>query len=346
MKIKPTVFFGLLAIGFLGLGQASDLEKISRYQAIHANNIEETRREGQGNSAPIQDIEKKSIGEFIDAVYELPSSEKLGLALTYIQKRKLRTDHFLNLVKALQLIEMQPAHVDRLIGVYAVLKKGRFSRENFITFMEMFSKESYLTPQQAENWPFQLINYFSEHEFLSGPQMVSFGKDLKKKGMPPLYIDERLYPNYIHFQGKKLEIRDIKRLLRVLEDEKEVVQRAGIIVGEFLRINAKKLTQPEFREDVEKLQRKVPRSPSLDSVETLSPDARNLLFYSEYEYFKPFWRKNVVISLRGMGGIMRNWSAHLEQNEAKEVAQTFVERNSHRLKEKSITKIKDQFGIE
>ncbi len=349
-KIKVTQICGLLVLGLFNLPQASDLERISNYQAIHGDLLlepDQGSRASLYSSAPIQDIEEKSIGELVEAVYGLPSSEKLDIAILYIQKRKLRTDHFLNLVQALQLNEMQPNHVDRLIGVYAVLKKGRFSKENFTVFMGMFSEESFKASLQAENWPFQLINYFSEHQFLSGPRMASFGKELKQKGMPPAYIDEGLYPNYVHFQGKKLEIRDIKKLLRVLEDEKEIVQRAGIIVAEFMRVNAKKLTRPEFREDVEKLQKRVPRSPSLDTVETLSPKAKNLLFYSEYEYFKPFWKRDLVVSLRGIRGIIRNWSAHIEdREEQKDLAQIFIDRNSHRLKEKSISKINGEFELE
>ncbi|MBT3784298.1 hypothetical protein HOF92_04920 [bacterium] len=327
--IINTLMLSLL-LGFSSISNAANLQKVANFHTIYAQQGQ------QGDSE-----ETRSISEFITDVYDLSSEEKYLASIAYLQSRKLNTGQFLNLIQALLIAGIEDAHSDAVIGIYVATRKGRFSEDYFNTLMDLFSKDAFSAADEGANWPFQLLNQFIEYRFLPVKKLGRLALRFKKLGIPTKLIDQDLFLKFIHIRGGRIEPSQVGYLLKYLNKGESSVQPAAEIVSAYIRVNAKKLTQPKFRAEVEKLLKKVPQSAGAGQIQTLSEAARDLLFWAETEYFQPWWNKDLLINL---STLINEWN-HSLTSESKTIAEAFLKRNQHRLSQRAIERIQSSFEL-
>jgi|GEM_PF-1800258 len=324
-----------LAVGsLLSLGsftQASNLEKIANFHQLY------TQQEVLDSLK-----DSRSISDFIAEVFDLPSEEKYLASMTYLQNHNLNTTQFINLIQALMIARIHDDHADAIIGLYVSSREARFSEENFHTLMNLFSNDAFSAMNEGANWPFQFLSKYLEYRFLNVEEMKSFASHFKKLGIPPLLIDQTLFPQYIQTRGTRLEPGDVQDLLTSLERDQSSVKSAAEIISSYVRVNASRLTQPEFRSGVEELRKKAPYTIGAQTGSDLSESALEVLYWSEFEYFKPWWKRENIITT--VSYLMEEWNT-LASEESTKIAKAFLQRNEHRLSSGAIQKIQNQFEI-
>lgn len=307
------------------------LTKIANFHQLYTEEIQtDTHRATQ------------SISQFIEEVFDLPSEEKYIACSAYLQNNNLNTAQFINLIQALMVTKINDDHADAIIGLYVASKQSRFSEENFQTLMNLFSDDAYSAINEGANWPFQFLSQYMEYRFLSLDEIKYFAAHFKRLGIPTSMIDQKLLPNYIQLRGSRLEPGDVEELLKSLERDASSVKSAADMIAIYVRVNASRLTQPEFRENLESLRKKAPYTIGADTGENLSESALNTLYWAEFEYFQPWWKRENIITT--ISGLISEWET-VASAESIQIARCFLERNEHRLSKKALDKIRNHFQI-
>ena len=329
--IRWLTLLTLSCLAYVNFGATADLSKIANFRNLHAH-----------KTTLSSDASLLSISQFIEEVFDLPSQEKYLACSSYMQNNNLNTAQFINLIQALLVAKINDEHADALIGLFAASKSSKFSKDNFQTLMNLFSDDAFNAVNEGANWPFQFLSQYLEYRFLDLEEIKYFAGHFKRLGIPTMMIDQKLLPKYIQLRGRRLEPGDVEELLKSLERDATSVKSAADIIALYVRVNASRLTQPEFRESLEFLRRKAPYTIGADTGENLSEGALNTLYWAEFEYFKPWWKRENIITT--ISSLITEWET-IAGDESAGIAKAFVQRNQHRLKTKVMRKIQDHFQI-
>lgn len=321
MNIK---IISLVILMNIGLVNARGLNKLTNFETIY-----ETDK--SLSSEKEADTLVLSVSDFIDKVYGLSSIEKYRKSLEYINNKQLPFKTFINFYEGLIVAGLRPIHQNPLLGTYFSTQKTPLKRSEFFILLEKFTADSYRAKTKSHNWPFQSTMHYLRQGKLNIEDVLKVSKILKTLGVNHRFVDEDFLQDFMQLQGSNLLPDEVQQLLNSLSAEYDSVQIAGRLVNKYIRLNVKRLTQPQFRSEVEKLKKQVPYDMQIDRVMNMPIDARKNLFYVEYEFFKGFWEKDLFFNIDRVVELFQN---NVPLKDHKRLVKSFIERNRHRLKDK------------
>lgn len=287
-----------------------------------------------------EDWASLSLGEFVQKVYSFSSLEKYRAAKQYITGRELNRNHFQELFEALKVSGLRPLHSDPLLGLYISLSDSSMRPDQFLNMLKEFSPKAFRARTKEHNWPLQSAVHYIENSDIGRFEIWAYTNLFKLAGMNTDFVDEELLQAYMSKNAAELSVDQLERTLATVTDNYESVQRKAILVNIYLRANIENLENEDFREDFEEVKQTVPFDMNIQRVRNMPTDARQNLYYAEYEFFKGFWTRDLFFTLNHM---MNLFEENVPVRDHKRLVNSFIERNSHRLNERQIEKLSKRF---
>ena len=320
MRLRPVLLSVIACGGFVFAG-ASDLARQGKFQALY------DQHQAGSNS--------KTISELVASLIDSNDEEKFSAVNAYIQANDLSLSRFTNLIEALQVLNLQPHSTNRLVALYAGKREGRFKLETTVELLSMISVQGFSSSTPENNQAIAVARVFIKNSRVTFDAFMFLVKHLNSKGVNPFLRDELLLVDYVRINGSAMDIGETKKLLSWLDGNHISVQHEGVITDQYIRMNARKLTQPEFRQAVEQMKMQVPQGDGLHQLTTFPIEVQERYLYTEKMYFSSIFFNS--------GSLIKVWTNEIPVDHHKLLADLFVSRNQHRMKSGQIDKIKSAF---
>tara|TARA_Y100000589_G_C27188117_1_gene643540 strand:+ start:2742 stop:3725 length:984 start_codon:yes stop_codon:yes gene_type:complete len=312
---------GLLSLPTFATADSNDLNRSGIFNALHT---EETI-----------DVQQ-STSDLVAGMVDKTDTERFDMANQYIQAHELTTRRYMNLVEALKMLGMQASYTNELTALYAVKRQGKFTMDTLYKLLNTLSLNAYYADSSAKNWAGQIVSVHLKNRsttFYSFSNLV--WRTLKRRDMNAQQLDQLVLLSYVKNQGAKLETKEFQKVISMSDKTYLGVQSKALLVEEYVKKNAYRLTNPEFRQWVVDYRRKVPVGKGVYSVNSMSEEARDRLFYCEDSYFGSLFF--------GLSSVIEAIEQGLQDSEWKIVSEMFIERNQHRLGKYQIGKLRKAF---
>ena len=323
-KMKKLVVSVLGVAGLCMLGtavEANELKQQGLFNALHAEEQVATR--GQ------------SISDLVASLVDKSNEERFSAVNQYIQANDLTTNRFINLMEALTVLGMDNRNSDKLVGAYAGKREGKFTFESLTSIMELLSNHAYSTANADHNVASQVAELSIKNRGLTWDNFRKLLRMMDKQSMDSALKDSKVLIPYVSSQGGKLEIGNLKSLLGWTNHHHTGVQSRAMLVEEYIRKNAHKLTKPEFRDAIVSIQGGVAKGQGVYMASGLDNEVQDKLYLVEYKFFGSLFY--------GVGSVVETIKEQVPDTSWKAVIDLFVERNSHRLKDSHIKKLRAAF---
>lgn len=328
---------------------ASDLQRIAIFESLYAREAAETEVEhlveadatapSDEASAPEADAggqaSQPTVRKLVEQIAALPDQEKFTQVVAWIQAGNPQISTIENLIGALQVLQMEPGLIDKIVGVYAGKQGEKLSEASLGRVLELLSDASLAEADMAANWGAQAIQMYVASHQVPFSEFYALVKSFGKRGGDNDIRDLTLIVDYVKGQGGKLQLDEVERLISLMNNRAIKVQAAGEVLNTYMIGNAGDLLKPEFRERLAKLQTYWPLGAGLAKISTLNPDQQAVLFYSEWNFFRDLFFTT--------GSVVNAIKASLAPEQWRAVRDLFIERNQHRLKPGQIDKLNRAF---
>lgn len=320
MDVKQIILAMTLGGGCM-FSAASDLSKQGKFEALYGSEI--------------QTASTQTISELVASLVDSSDDEKFNAVNAYIQANDLSLSRFTNLVEALQVLNLQPLTTDKLVALYAGKREGKFKLETTVALLSMISRGGYSSSTPGNNQAVAVARVFIQNSRVPYDAFRFLIKHLNSKGVNPFLRDSLLLVEYVKVNGGAMEVGEIKDLISWLDGNHVSVQHEGVMTDLFVRLNATKLTQPEFRQAVERMKSQVPQGEGLHKLPTLPPEVQERYLYTEKMYFSSMFFNT--------GSLVKVWTAEIPVDHHQVLVDLFISRNQHRMKNGQIDKLRSAF---
>ncbi|PCJ15943.1 MAG: hypothetical protein COB02_17405 [Candidatus Cloacimonadota bacterium] len=340
----------LACSGLMSTTQAADIHKTSNFKVIFADSETSTEVEGQEEGQPqegeVQDSQDNeaalSVGELISSVYSLSSQEKFNKVSAYLQSNPLDQDQFKNLLSGLSVAKLSSKHGDSLVGFYVSLNQAAYNFKSFRSFLKILSDEAFTEESKTKNIPFMMADLYVDKNAVDYKTHKKLVKFLKSNDMPRDLVDENILPKGVAKINGTLSIYEFKSLLSLMDSHYRNVQTRGLMVASYTVANAARLAEERFREEILDLEQTVPQDDNLAKINNLQFDARETLFYIEFEYFKGTFEKDLFFT---WNKVIKQVRDNVDVKHQNRVVKTLLKRNAHRLTAKKNAKMLKAFSM-
>ncbi len=312
---------GLLSLPTFAAVDSDDLNRTGLFNALHS---EETISVQQSTS------------DLVAAMVDKTDPERFDMANQYIQAHDLTTRRYMNLIEALRLLGMQSSFTNELTALYAIKREGKFTIDTLYKLLNSLSLQAYFADSSDKNWAGQIVSVHLKNRSTSYYSFKNLvWRALKRRDMNAQQLDQLVLLSYVKSQGAKLETKEFEKIIRMSDKTYLGVQSKALLVEEYIKKNAYRLTNPEFRQWVVDYRSKVPVGQGVYTVNSLSVEARDRLYYCEDSYFGSLFF--------GMNSVIEAIEQGLQDSEWKPVSKMFIERNKHRLGKYQTDKLRKAF---
>ncbi|MBT3783386.1 hypothetical protein HOF92_00340 [bacterium] len=318
--MKSIVSTLLVSLALVITSTASDLGKQGKFEAIYG-------------AVPLK--AGQSISQLVTSLVDASDEEKFSAVNAYIQGNNLNISRFVNLIEALQVLNLQASTTDRLVALYAGKRNGKFKLETAVTLLGMISKPGFSSSDAKANHAIQVAEIFTNNSRVPFDSFKFLIRHLNSKMVNPFLRDEKVIVAYVDKNAKGMSVDETYHALGSLDGSHMSVQNAGVIVDTFIRQNAGKLTNPEFRNAVERLKLDVPQGDGLKQILALPREAQERYLYTEKKFFDSLFFT--------IGKVIKTWTNEVAVDHHTALAGLFVNRNQHRLKPNHIEKLRSAF---
>ena len=324
--MKKKLLFGLGLTGLLCLPNfastdTDDLKRRGLFNAFHSEEL--------GN-VPL------STSDLVASMVDKSDAERFEMANQYVQAHELTTRRYMNLLEAMRILGMHSSYTDELTAFYAAKRQGKFTNDTLYKLLNSLSLRAYLEESSERNWAGQIVSVHLKNRsatFYNFKHLV--WRTLKRRDMNAQQLDNLVLITYVKAQGAKLDTKEFEKVISMSDKTHFGVQSKAVLVEEYVKKNAYRLTNPEFRQWVTDYRKKVPVGKGVYTVDSLSPEAQDALFYCEDNYYG-----NLFF---GMGSVIETIQQGLQDSEWKSVSEKFIERNQHRLGRYQTEKLRKAF---
>jgi len=322
MNQMTRLFLVMVIGGGLGLVSASsDLEKQGKFEAIYS--ASPMRAGGQ------------SISDLVASLVDSSDDEKFSAVNAYIQANDLNISRFTNLIEALQVLNLQPGTTDKLVALYAGKRDGKFKLETTVSLLSMLSQPGFTSSALDQNQAVAISQLYIKNSRVPFDSFRFLVKHLNSKRVNPFLRDEVILVDYVHVNAKGMELGEVQAVMAWLDSNHLSIQHEGVILDTYIRQNAGKLTQPEFRNAIERMKLDVPQGDGLKQLLALPKEVQERYLYTEKKFFE-----SIFFSA---GSVIKTWSNEVSVEHHKALADLFISRNQHRMKQGHIDKIRSAF---
>ena len=317
-----------------GLGLASLLS----VTAFATTDTQDLKRKGLFNAFHSEEMGHVplSTSDLVASMVDKSDVERFDMANQYIQAHDLTTRRYMNLLEALKLIGMQSSYTNELTALYAIKREGKFTNDTLYKLLNSLSLRAYLEESSEENWAGQIVSVHLKNRsttFYGFKNLV--WRTLKRRDMNAQQLDNLVLVTYVKAQGAKLDTKEFEKIISMSDKTHFGVQSKAILVEEYVKKNAYRLTNPEFRQWVLDYRQKVPVGKGIYTVNSLSAEAKAALYYCEDKYFGSLFF--------GIASVVEAIQQSIQDSEWKSVSEKFIERNQHRLGKYQTAKLRKAF---
>lgn len=324
--MKRTVICLLGMSGLLSL-QSSD--------SVYAN---ELKQQGLFNALYNEETEisTQSTSDLVAAMIDKSDEERFNMTNDYIQNNELTTKRYMNLLGALRVMGMSPRYTDQLTALYAGKREGKFTLDTLYKLLDTLSPRAFIADSDKENLAGQIVAVHLQNRattFEAFKHLVV--RALKRKDMNAQQLDKQVLLTYVKVQGSKLDTSEFEKICSMSDRTHLGVQSKALLTEEYVKENAYRLVDPEFRTWVVDKRNGLPVGSAVYAAESLSAESKDRLFYCEYKYFG-----NLFF---GINSVIETFQQGLEGSEQKKVSDFFIKRNEHRLSQAKIDYLRQVF---
>jgi len=320
-SILRLLFVTLSVGGLVITTSASDLGKQGKFEAIYG-------------AVPLK-ASGQSISDLVASLVDASDEEKFSAVNAYIQGNDLNITRFVNLIQALQVLNLQTKSTDKLVALYAGKREGRFKLETATTLLNMISRMSFSHSVPAENYAVQVAEVYVKNSRVPFDSFKFLLKHMNSRSVNPFLRDENVTVTYVHKNAKSMGLGEVSSCLSALDGNHMCIQHAGVIVDTYIRQNAGKLTNPEFRNAIERMKLDVPQGPGLQQLLSLPREVQERYLYTEKKFFDSLFFS--------IGKVIKTWFNEVAVDHHKTLAELFISRNQHRMKSGHIDKLRSAF---
>lgn len=312
--MKRTV---ICAIGLAGL------LTVHSGNLIHANDL---KQQGLFNSLYSQEavVDLNSTSDLVAAMVDKSDEERFTMANDYIQANAIATKRYLNLLGALKVLGMSAKYTDQLTALYVGKREGKFTMDTLYRLLDTLSPRAFIIDSEKENYAAQIVSVHLQNRSITFEAFKTLvRRALRRNEIASLQLDSQVLLTYVKFQGGKLDQKQFDQIYSMTDRTHMGVQSKAILTEEYIKKNADRLIDPEFRSWVVKKRNILPVGQGVYSVQSLSAESLDRLLYCEYKYFG-----NLFF---GINSVVETIQEGLQDTEWKRVSELFIERNKHRL---------------
>jgi len=312
--MKKTVLCGIGLAGLLAV-QSNNL--------IHAN---ELKQQGLFNSLYSQEqvVDLQSTSDLVAAMVDKSNEERFAMANDYIQANEMATKRYLNLLGAMKVMGVSSKYTDQLTALYAGKREGKFTMDSLYRLLDTLSTRAFTIDSEKENYAAQIVSIHLQNRSTTFEAFKTLvRRALRRNDIASLQLDGQVLLTYVKFQGGKLDQSQFDQIYSMTDRTHLGVQSKAILTEEYVKKNADRLIDPEFRAWVVRKRNGLPVGQGVYSVQSLSAESLDRLLYCEYKYFG-----NLFF---GINSVIETIQEGLQDTEWKKVSELFIERNKHRL---------------
>ncbi len=274
--------------------------------------------------------EKMTAKQLLAQVASLSEAERESTVAAWLQGNKPRIDVMENLTEALRILHTSVESLDRIVAVYGQSMNHEFTEETLQRVLNLYSPGAFAADSFAANGPANAIAGTITKRNMPVERFEDLMIQMSFLGMHEDVRDGELIPAYVAEQGRKLEFRQLKFLIRLMSSRSFKSQAAGECIHFWTMQNAGELMKAEVREQLTKLLYSYPSGARVMALDSLSAEQKTALLESEWHLNDLFFPVNSSIKA------MRELANPQDYDT---LAQLLVERNAHRLENSHQAKI-------